>query len=118
VLSIIYNDYPDFREVLSKTTTDNHMFANNMFILSSNLFDELCAFWFGVLSKFEADNQKPNGNDKIQSRDIAYLSERVFDIWIKKKIGEGIKTKFVPIYNIRYEKLKMDEWSPTNFVVS
>ena len=118
VLSIIYNDYPGFREVLSKTTADNHMFANNMFILSSNLFDELCTFWFGVLLKFEADNQKPNGNDKIQSRDIAYLSERVFDIWIKKKIGEGIKTKFVSIYNIRYEKLKMDEWSPTNFMVS
>jgi hypothetical protein len=82
------------------------------------LFDELCEFWFDVLKKFEAAHPEPVASNEMQSRDIAFLSERVFDIWVKKKIAEGVKTSYVPIYNIQFEKVKTNEWSPTKFVAN
>jgi len=118
MLSIIFNDHPSYRGVLAKSVTDNFMYSNNMFILSIKLFDELCEFWFDVLKKFEAAQPEPVASNEMQSRDIAFLSERVFDIWIKKKIAEGVKTSYVPIYNIQFEKVKTNEWSPTKFVAN
>jgi len=71
--------------------SDHFLFANNLFILSWGLFSELCGFWFGILLPFAA--KFPDRlSGQYQHRDVAFLSERVFDAWIRyrKQLGSEI----------------------------
>jgi len=118
VISFIFNKYPTFRKALINSTADNYIFSNNMFILPIKFFDNLCSFWFDVLFEFERRNTTPKYNHGTQCRDIAYLSERVFDVWIRKQILDGAAVTFVPIYNLGFDSIKTNEWSPTKFITN
>ncbi len=71
--------------------SDHFLFANNMFVLSWALFSELCGFWFQILSSFAA-KFPGRPSSPYQHRDVAFLSERIFDAWIRyrKKCGSEI----------------------------
>ena len=115
VISIIYNKHPSFKKITANSTSENYLYCNNMFIMKADLFDNLCSFWFDILFEFEHNNPHPKSLVNNQGRDIAFLSERIFDIWIKKMINEGCKVHYTPIYNIAFSNILSEEWSPTKF---
>jgi SAM-dependent methyltransferase len=71
--------------------SDHFLYANNMFIVSWALFSELCGFWFELLNSFVAKFPERQSS-AYQHRDVAFLSERIFDAWIRyrKKCGNEI----------------------------
>jgi hypothetical protein len=115
VISIIYNKQPSFKKITASSTSDNFLYCNNMFVMKADLFDNLCSFWFNILFEFERNNPCPKSLVNNQGRDIAFLSERVFDIWIKQMIKEGYNVHYAPIYKIAFPNVISDEWSPTKF---
>jgi hypothetical protein len=115
VISIIYNNQPSFKKITASSTSDNYLYCNNMFVMKADLFDNLCSFWFNILFEFERNNPHPKSLVNNQGRDIAFLSERVFDIWIKQMIKEGCNVHYSPIYKIAFPNVLSDEWSPTKF---
>jgi hypothetical protein len=114
-ISIINNNHPSFKKMTANSTSDNYLYCNNMFIMKADLFNNLCSFWFNVLFEFERNNPHPKSLVNNQGRDIAFLSERVFDIWIKQMIKEGYNVHYVPIYKIAFPDVLSNEWSPTKF---
>lgn len=53
--------------------------GNNMFIMRWPEFDGLCQFWFDCLLNLDVPIETPLG---YQRRVLAFLSERLFDIYI------------------------------------
>jgi hypothetical protein len=115
IISIIVNNHPSFKEVVANSISDEYLYCNNMFVMKADLFERLCTFWFAVLFEFEKNNPSPKSSVNNQGRDIAFLSERVFDIWIKQMIKEGFSVYYSPVYNISFPEVLTEEWSPTKF---
>jgi hypothetical protein len=57
-------------------------YVTNLFVVCWRDFEELCELWFGVLEEFTHLVTWPRASD-YQSRDVAFLSERIFDAWIR-----------------------------------
>ena len=67
------------------------MYANNLLITNRGEFDELCSYWYAVLKRVAARLQWPRGMGSYQDRDVAFLSERFFDAWIRYRQNQGYK---------------------------
>jgi len=61
---------------------DHSLVSNNMFLMRWSDFDELCGFWFDVLFGIEK-RLVYAAPSKYQARNLAFLSERVLDIYIR-----------------------------------
>jgi hypothetical protein len=86
---------PSFLEQFS----DHYLTANNMFILSWSLFSELCTFWFDILNAFVIKHPERQST-AYQHRDVAFLSERIFDAWIRYRTHQGNKIIALPIFYV------------------
>jgi len=72
-------------------------YANNLFIMNWGLFDELCGMWFNLLKDFE--RQIPSNRSRTyQNRDLSFLAERIFDLWLRSKQEAGTRLVHVPIF--------------------
>lgn len=89
---------PFFMEQFS----DHFLFANNMFILSWALFSELCGFWFELLNAFVSKFPERQSS-AYQHRDVAFLSERIFDAWIRYRKNCGNEIIQLPILFVTAE---------------
>lgn len=75
------------------------LYANNLFIMNWGLFDELCGIWFNLLKDFE--RQLPSHRSTTyQNRDLSFLAERIFDLWLRSKQQAGTRLVHVPIFFI------------------
>jgi hypothetical protein len=71
-------------------------YLNNMFICSATFFDELCTWWFDILFRLEREIALPR--DPYQHRVLAFLSERLFDIFVRWKLDSGTPSHSVPTF--------------------
>lgn len=76
------------------------LYANNMFILRWERFDELCRLWFDVLGEFEQEVPVHRGS-AYQDRDVSFLAERLFDIWLRYRVDQGTRLIETPIFFVR-----------------
>ncbi len=76
--------------------SDNFLFANNMFVVSWDLFSELCGFWFEILGAVVGKIPERDAS-AYQRRDVAFLSERVFDAWVRFRKSLGSEVLELPI---------------------
>ncbi len=65
------------------------MYANNLPITNWSEFRELCRFWFAVQKRVASRPPWPRGMGSYQDRDVAFLSKRFFDAWIRCRQGQG-----------------------------
>lgn len=97
-IDIIKTDYPDYAEGCDRAINGSRFIICNTCVLRKDDFYDLCEFMFGVLLKFcekngidPADDASfrayvdngPKGGD-YQSRVCAFLSERLFNVWVEK----------------------------------
>jgi hypothetical protein len=113
-LCAVYNrtirQFPQYIPVIIEQAKTNHLYANNMFITTWKNFDELCSLWFDVLQDFEATN--PGGRaDRYQNRDISFLAERLFDLWVRQKRRAGTKLAETGIHLVQFESLDVSPWT-------
>ncbi len=98
--SIIYKKYPDYIEALHEVLKDKRLYANNMFILKDEHFQEFMTWWFDVLFEFErsVDISRYSG---YQQRIFGFIAERLLNVWFRKK-----KLRCVELQVIYFKKFK------------
>jgi hypothetical protein len=98
VVSLISKLHPELLPYARDMFSGNALFPCNMFVMSWSLFDQLCPIWFGILQAFE-ELVPPGRASAYQNRDISFLAERVFDVWLryaKDKLGVDVQHR--PIF--------------------
>lgn len=97
-IGIIKSDYPEYAEACDRAIHGNRFIICNTCLLKKEDFYDLCEFMFGVLFKFcEKNGIDPSSDDSFrahkdklpkkneyQTRSAAYLSERLFNVWVEK----------------------------------
>lgn len=112
ILELLKKHFPDLNDSCHCVFDSNNIYSNNMFISSWRNFDEICNIWFTVLLEFE--KKVINNNDsRYQQRDISFLAERIFTIWINYKIKQGVNLVQIPYFHIDYPELNTTAWTVT-----
>ncbi len=109
-LEILQEHFPELSESIPVIFESSELYANNMFITSWNNFDEICQIWFKVLTIFEGLVVNKTQN-RYQLRDISFLAERIFTIWIHYKKSQGKNIVNTPFFHIDYPGLNISDWS-------
>lgn len=97
-IDIIKTDYPDYADACDRAINGNRFIICNTYVLRKDDFYDLCHFMFGVLFKFCERNgidptddasfrayaDRGSKGGEYQSRVCAFLSERLFNVWVEK----------------------------------
>jgi len=81
MLNYLFARYSQLRDQTIAHVRDDGFYGNNMFVMPWADFDRLCEFWFDCL--FGLDRQLANKPAGYQSRVLAFLSERLLDIYVR-----------------------------------
>ncbi len=82
--------YPFLAESLNESINSKELYATNMFVCKKELFDVFCRVWFNILECC-AKKLNPAGRNGYQIRDVAFLSERVFDTLVRHLKRRGYR---------------------------
>lgn len=97
---ILSDRSPEYVESFDSMLKQKRLYANNMFILRNDRFEELMNWLFGVL--FEFENQiKLSDYQGYQERIFGFLSERLITCWFMR---QNLKVKELNL--IYFKKLK------------
>jgi hypothetical protein len=101
ILNIINENYPELLPFVAEQFDDSFFYANNLFISTWGFFSNLCSVWFDILQRF-TDAVPIRQGMIYQNRDVSFLAERVFDIWIRYCRSRGLKIIHNPIVFVEY----------------
>ena len=82
--SILAEKYPKYLEAFQLVINGKKLYANNMFILKNEYFQEFMHWWFDVLFEFERRIDLNNYTD-YQKRIMGFIAERLLNVWFMKK---------------------------------
>lgn len=98
LVSLISKRQPHLLPYARNLFSGNALYPCNMFIMSWPLFEELCPVWFGILREFEA-LVPPGRASAYQNRDISFLAERLFDVWLRHAVDQrGVRLELRPTF--------------------
>lgn len=91
MVECIIEKYPFLGLALDESMNSTVLYGTNMLICKKDFFDVFCRVWFDILDCC-AKKLDPAGRNTYQTRDIGFLSERVFDILVRhlKRNGYGV----------------------------
>jgi len=100
--SIIKEKYPHFLEAYQKVLKGKRLYANNMFILKEEQFQEFMIWWFDLLFEFEKriDISKYTG---YQQRIFGFVAERLLNVWFSHR---QLKCIELPVIYFKYLKFE------------
>ena len=86
---ILKEMHPEYMDEFRKVMSSNSLHIFNMFVMSKNNFEIYCQWLFPLL--FELEKRiDTSGYSTYQARAIAFLSERLFNVWLaKQKLSIG-----------------------------
>lgn len=87
--------YPLLGPALNESMNATELYATNMIVCRKELFDIFCRVWFDILECC-AGRIEPAGRSAYQARDIAFLSERVFDTLVRHLKLSGFRVCELP----------------------
>lgn len=84
IKQIIQEKYPDYSRSLYDVLQGKQLYANNMFIMKDEPYQEFMNWWFDVLFEFESriDLSRYTG---YQQRIMGFMAERLLNVWFRKK---------------------------------
>jgi hypothetical protein len=99
---IINEKYPDYLEAFYEVLKGKKLYANNMFILKDNHFQELMTWWFDILFEFE---QRVDLNKYVgyQQRIFGFIAERLLNVWLRKKNLQYIELPVIYFKHLKFE---------------
>ena len=81
--------YPDYLRSFDSVVSRKSGYMFNMMILPKNLMDDYCEWLFNIL--FELDKRIDSSSwTDFQKRYIGRISEIIFNVWLDKKIVDGV----------------------------
>jgi Domain of unknown function (DUF4422)/Methyltransferase domain len=95
---IALSDSPLLPGMLEHFST-HMLYANDLFITSWDLFCELCDFWFGYLTQF-VEKFPQRDTAEYHQRDVSFLSERIFDAWVRYRRRMQTEVIELPIFTL------------------
>jgi len=96
VVGYLTRKHPHLVPFIASSLKEKEIFFANLFVSHWEIFDELCAFLFDVLQDFEKAYPTLRAS-QYQNREIGFLAERLFHIWIRFKQHEGLQLIHYPI---------------------
>jgi hypothetical protein len=100
--SVLTEKYPEFLEAFHAVLKGKRLYANNMFILKDEHFQEFMSWWFDMLFEFERRIDLNKYTD-YQKRILGFMAERLLTIWFMKK---QLKTVELPV--IYFKRFKFE----------
>ena len=94
---IIEEMYPDYLSAFDEFSKSRTLYLCNMFISRKNIFDEYYKWLFDILFELEKRTDLSNYDD-YNKRLFGFMSERLFNVWLKKH--SELKIYRTPVYNI------------------
>ncbi|MBU1014283.1 MAG: DUF4422 domain-containing protein [Bacteroidetes bacterium] len=100
--SIIKEKHSEYIEAFYEILNGKRLYANNMFILKQEHFQEFMTWWFDVLFEFErrVDIVKYTG---YQQRIFGFIAERLLNVWFRHKQLNCIE---LPVIYFKHFKFK------------
>jgi hypothetical protein len=95
MVECVIEKYPFLGPALKASMDSTSLYATNMLVCRKALFDVFCRVWFDILGCC-AGRLDPAGRNAYQARDIAFLSERVFDILVRHMQRLGYRVCELP----------------------
>lgn len=94
---IIEEMYPDYLSAFDEFSKSRTLYLCNMFISRKEIFDEYYKWLFDILFELEKRTDLSNYDD-YNKRLFGFMSERLFNVWLKKH--SELKIYRTPVYNI------------------
>jgi hypothetical protein len=96
MVNCILTRHPYLARQVVAHVRDSGFYGNNMFVMRWTDFDRLCQFWFDCLFILDREmGSKPGG---YQRRVLAFLSERLFDIYVRWLRDSGRRVVEYPLF--------------------
>jgi hypothetical protein len=98
--TIVTELFPGYTSTMENMLKQNRLYANNMFILKRNDFDQLCEWLFTLLFEFE---KRVSLEHYIgyQERIFGFLAERLITLWF---LHRNLKVKELPLVYFKHLK--------------
>ncbi len=100
--SILKERHPDYLEAFQSVMSSKQLYANNMFILKDENYQEFMAWWFDILFEFERRIDLTNYTD-YQKRILGFIAERLLNIWFMKKQLKCIELPVIYFKQFKFE---------------
>lgn len=101
MLNIITERWPHLYTACTESVASHELHAYNMVVAKRELFSEIFDFVIAVLA-IARERIAPHPVDDYQRRDLSFLAERVFDIYIRYLLGKSYKALYLPTLYIDY----------------
>jgi hypothetical protein len=100
--SIIKERHPEFVEAFHDVLKGKRLYANNMFVLKDEHFQEFMEWWFDVLFEFEKriDLSQYSG---YQQRIMGFMAERLLNVWFRKKQLNCVELPVIYFKHFKFE---------------
>lgn len=96
IRNLIAMEFVDYLEEFEKTAQGYTHLNCNMFIGKKSIMDEYCQWLFSVLDRMDQLHIEET-KDRYHNRELGYLGELLFEVWLKKN---HIQYEAVPAVNI------------------
>ena len=102
VESILAKKHPEFVDAFHEVLRSNRLYANNMFVLKDEHFQEFMEWWFDILFEFEKqiDLSKYTG---YQQRILGFMAERLLNVWFRKKQLNCVELPVIYFKHLKFE---------------
>lgn len=104
VVKIIQEICPEYLEDFNKIMNGHEIYMFNMMGMPKEKFDEYCKWLFSILFKLESVTDLSK-RSSYQQRAYGFMSERLFNVWIKHNISNDDIVE-LPVYYLTDNKLK------------
>lgn len=78
---ILGEKFPEYLDSWHRVLAGNVLYANNMFILKNDKYDEFMSWWFAMLFAFEKESDLESYQD-YQRRILGFVAERLLTLWM------------------------------------
>lgn len=99
---IVAEKYPDYIEAFESVIAGKQLYANNIFILKDEQFQEFMTWWFDLLFEFERRIDLNNYTD-YQKRILGFMAERLLTVWFKKRQLNSIELPVIYFKKFKFE---------------
>jgi len=100
--AIIREKHPEYLQALNDVMESNQLYANNMFILKNQHFQEFMSWLFDILFEFEK-RAVLSDYAGYQERVLGFIAERLLNVWFRKKSMNCLELKVVYFKNLKFE---------------
>lgn len=100
VRGILADRHPEYLVSFDQTMKSDELYANNMFVLKNEHFQNFMEWWFDILFRFEEQTQLDNYTG-YQQRIFGFMAERLLTVWFRH---HNLKVKELPL--LYFKRLK------------